>query len=76
MAKPLDDPKRSNKEIPYLNNALFEKTECKKIISVSALNDRDKLDISKEPVLTDKTAKPVLQYLLEFLDCHHLVILT
>ncbi|MGL4560926.1 MAG: DUF7149 domain-containing protein [Brevinema sp.] len=71
LAKPLDDPNRSNKEIPYLNSALFEKTEYEKIISVSSLNDTDKLDVSKDSVLSNKTAKPVLQYLLEFLDCYH-----
>ncbi|MGL5956012.1 MAG: Eco57I restriction-modification methylase domain-containing protein, partial [Brevinema sp.] len=71
LARPLDDPNRSKKEIPYLNSALFEITEYEKIVSVDTLNDKDTLDIYKHSILTDKSAKPVLRYLLEFLDCYH-----
>ena len=69
LAKPLET--REYKHIPYLNSALFEETDYEKYISVSLLNDRDKLDISKESILTEKTAKPVLEYLLEFLDSYN-----
>ena len=69
LAKPLET--REYKHIPYLNSALFEETDYEKYIPVSSLNDRDKLDISKDTILNDKTSKPVLEYLLEFLDSYN-----
>jgi len=69
------DIKEKYSSIPYLNSSLFEQTELEKqTICINQLKDRFEIPLFSSTVLKDTTGKrqtsqkPVLKYLLEFLD--------
>jgi len=69
------DIKEKYTSIPYLNSSLFEQTDLEKqTICINQLKDRFEIPLFSSTVLKDSTGKrqtsqkPVLKYLLEFLD--------
>ncbi len=82
LAKDTNERKKGIKEkyknIPYLNSSLFEQTELEKTaVKINHLKQHAELPVFSQTVLKDENeksiigTKPVLNYLLDFLDSYN-----